>query len=269
MNRDYVIADIHSHIFPEKIADKAVASIGSFYGFSMERAGRPEELDRLDAECGVSRSLVFSTATVPHQVQAINNYIADIVTRYPRFIGMGTLHPSMQDAEAEIGRMLSLGLRGVKFHPDFQNFDIDMPEMIPVYRAIARAGLPVLFHMGDKRYDHSHPRRLRKLLDAVPGLTVIAAHFGGYSVWDEGVEWLADTDAYVDTSSSLAFITPEHGASLIRRFGAGRCLFGSDYPMWDISGELRRFFALGLTDEENRAVLGGNFMRLFGLSSPV
>ena len=43
------IADIHAHIFPEKLAEKASHSIGSFYGIPIEREA---DMPRLCAEMG-------------------------------------------------------------------------------------------------------------------------------------------------------------------------------------------------------------------------
>ena len=75
--------------------------------------------------------------------------------------------------------MLELGLRGIKIHPDFQKLAIDDERGIETYKAIARRDLPVLFHMGDDRYDFSSPERLTNLLRRVPELRAVAAHFGG------------------------------------------------------------------------------------------
>ena len=260
---DYRIIDVHTHIFPEKIAAKAVASIGEFYNLPMTGTALASDLDREERAHGVERNLIFSTATTPHQAASINSFIHEQCVQYPAFIGFGTLHPEMEGPFAEIERICALGLRGVKFHPDFQNFNIDDERMIPVYRRIAEYHLPVLFHMGDLRYDHSHPERLARVLDKIPELRVIAAHFGGYSVWDEAVRLLAGSQAYYDTSSSLMFLEPAHVRDLIDALGTDRMLFGTDFPMWKIGEELDRFFALGLSEEDNRKILAGNFLRAF------
>ena len=52
---------------------------------------------------------------------------------------------------------------------------------------------------------------------------------------------------------------------IIRTYGTDRVLFGSDYPMWSPKKELENFFALGLTEEENRAILWDNAARLLNL----
>ena len=259
----YRIIDVHTHIFPEKIAEKAVASIGRFYGVRPGRPALPHELDAEARALGIERNLVFSTATTPHQVPSINDFIHAMCEKYPAFIGLGTLHPAMEDPYAEIERIRALGLHGIKLHPDFQAFDIDDARMLPVYRRLAEVRLPVLFHMGDPRYDWSRPARLAKVLDAVPDLRVIAAHFGGYTRWDEAARELAGSSAYYDTSSSIQFLGREKALALIERFGADRMLFGTDFPMWELGEELDRFLALGLSEEENRKILAENFIRAF------
>ena len=259
----YRIIDVHTHIFPEKIARKAVESVCRFYGVKTERSALPDDADAAARACGIERSLVFSTATAPRQVRSINDFIHAECGKHPAFIGLGTLHPDMEDPAAEIERIRALGLHGVKLHPDFQDFAVDDPRMLPVYRLLARARLPVLIHMGDPRRDLSSPARLARLLDAVPELRVIAAHFGGWSVWDEAVRLLAGSGAWFDTSSTIGFVGKEKAREMIARYGVDRLLFGTDYLMWDIGEELDRFFSLGLSEEDNRLILAGNLERAF------
>lgn len=261
----YRVYDAHAHIFPEKIAARAVASVGDYYTLDMAYDGIPHQLDEINRTAGIDGTLVFSAATVPHQVQNINDFIAQKCGEYPHFIGLGCLHPKMEGIPQEIARIRELGLHGIKFHPDFQNFDIDDPALLEMYREIAVNRLPVLFHLGDKRFDRSSPRRLANLLEKVPDLIAIGAHFGGYSRWEEARQCLKGSGAWYDTSSALAFMPPAYFRELGYELGIDRLLFGTDYPMWDVSGELKRFMALDLPDEDNAKVLGGNFERLFGI----
>lgn len=172
MTAPYLIADAHTHIFPSKIAEKAVASIGSFYhiphvspGFSRCSCWPPE------AVSAVRKYLVCSTATRPGQVTSINDFIHEACLAHPEFVGLATLHPDYEDIEGEIQRVKELGLHGIKLHPDFQQFNIDDPAAIHMYRLLARAGLPVLFHTGDNRYDYSAPTRLVRVAREIPELT--------------------------------------------------------------------------------------------------
>lgn len=260
------IADAHTHIFPEKIADKAVSSIGGFYHIPMQHKGYPHSLIESGEKIGVSKYLVCSTATTPKQVVSINDFIWEKCQKYPQFLGFATLHPDFEDIDGEIDRILRLGLRGVKLHPDFQQFNIDDPRAMPMYRRLAKEGLPVLFHTGDARYDYSSPLRLERVCQQLPELICIAAHFGGYNRWQDVPGHLRRPNVYFDTSSSLFALPPEQAVEMIRFLGVDRFMFGTDFPMWDHTEELARFDRLPLTEQEREQIFHGTFEQLFHIT---
>lgn len=261
----YRVADAHAHIYPEKIAEKATASVGDFYGLTMHNVGLPRVLAENGGTAGVDRFLVCSVATKVEQVRSINGFIQQICQEYPQFVGLAALHPDVADIEGELDDIVGKGLKGIKLHPDFQEFQIDDPKLLPLYRAAQRRGLPILFHTGDYRKDFSSPVRLARVLDKLPELVCTAAHLGGWSEWEAARTCLQAPGVYVDTSSSLGFISREEVLESIAHFGVDRVMFGTDFPMWEADKELERFFGLGLTEEENRAILYENFARLYGL----
>ena len=261
----YKIYDAHAHIFPEKIAAKATVSIGEFYGYKMTGAGTGSGLEKIHNEKNVAGFLVSSTATAPKQVLAINDFIKAECDAHPYFVGFGSMHPAFENPEAEIERMKAMGLKGVKFHPDFQTFNIDDPKMDNVYKKIAELDMFVLFHMGDERYDYSHPVRLGRLTEKVPSLKAIAAHFGGHKVWSEIGSSLDGKNVVFDTSSSLYFMDKEEPMRLLEHFGYEKFMFGTDHPMWELEDELERFLALPLKEEQRTAILSENFERIFNI----
>jgi len=265
MYKQYKLIDIHTHIFPDKIAAKAVENIGRYYHHEMYGQGTVDALLESGIKIRVDIYVVHSSATHVEQVQSINDYVSNVVKSHSSFIGFGTLHKDLHDIEAEADRIISLGLKGIKLHPEFQHFAIDDSSMFPVYKAI-EGKLPVLMHMGDENTDTSSPLRLARILDRFPGLTVIAAHFGGYRMWDDSCRYLIGRNLYMDTSSSLAFLDPEKAAEMIGKHGAEKFLFGTDYPMWDHEQELERFLALDLTEDERNAIFYRNAEKLFGIS---
>jgi len=252
------IIDFHAHIYPEKIALKASKTIGEFYGAPVAWQGLVSELLESGSRIGVERYVVHSTATRAEQVVSINDYIIGEADKEKKFIAFGTMHPDFTKVEAEIGRIKKAGVRGVKLHPDFQKFEADAPVMDDIYGLIAAAGLPVLIHAGDRRFDFSGPRRIAKVLDRHPALKLVAAHFGGYTEWDEAFELLAGRDLWFDTSSTFWKLPKSEALGMISKHGTERFLFGSDFPMWNHESELERFLALGLDDRSNEAILYGN-----------
>lgn len=263
-SRALKIIDAHAHIFPQKIAEKATKSIGSFYGIEMMHGGTSELLLESGSRIGVSKYLVCSSATKPEQVEMINDFISGQCSRNDCFFGFGTMHPAYHDIKGELARMHRLGLHGVKLHPDFQSFNIDDLDILPMYRAIQDAGFPILFHTGDQRREYSAPHRLRNIAVRFPELVCIGAHFGGYSQWSEAAMTLQGLpNVYFDTSSTLFALSPDRAVGLIHHFGAERFMFGTDFPMWDHEGELDRFLKLNLTAREQDLILHDNFISLF------
>lgn len=260
------IIDCHCHVYPEKIAAKAVESIGNFYSLPMRYNGTAAEMIRESRAAGVTGSVIFSVATKPSQVGSINRFIAEETAAEPSLVGLGTAHPDSEDQKADLDEIAALGLKGVKLHPDFQGFAIDDPRCRRIYELCLERNLTVLIHMGDPRYDYSSPARLVRVMKDFPGLSVIGAHLGGWGVWKEAAAELSEFKSIlVDCSSSLPFLKPEEAREIIRSYGADRVLFGTDYPMWDYRDEIARFYALGLTDAENDAILYANAARAFGI----
>lgn len=251
------VFDFHAHIYPEKVAARAVESVGEFYHIPMNCDGTVNSLLQYGKEAGITDFVVHSVATGAKQVERVNDFIAETAKAHPGLHGFGTMHADYENKAAEIERMQTLGLKGVKIHPDSQLFAVDDPRMFEVYDAI-RGKMPILVHCGDYRYDYDNPERVRRVLDMFPGLTFVAAHFGGWSVPDLALEYLKDTDCYLDCSSSMMYLGRERSRELIRIYGADRFLFGSDFPMWNPKEELERFYALGLTADEEKQILEVN-----------
>lgn len=257
-----MIIDAHAHIFPDKIADKAAEGIGGFYNITAKYDGTLGTLLEQGSAAGVDKFLVQSVATVPEQVRSINNYISECVSRYPdRLIGFGAMHPDFEDIVGETERIVSLGLKGIKLHSDFQRFNLDEKRAYAIYE-VAEGRLPILFHIGDPRYDYSAPERLMRVVKRFPKLTVIAAHLAGWTMWDKGAEIFEGSGIYADCSSSLYALAPDRAAELIRKIGADKVFWGTDYPLWGAAEELERFRSLPLSDEEKDKILGGNITRL-------
>ena len=259
------IIDIHTHIYPTKIARKATDSVRDFYqidGGGMD--GTVEMLRDRGARAGIEQYVVLPVSNTPQHVQSINDFIESQTKLYDDFIGFGTLHAEMYGLMDELERIWNMGLHGIKMHPDSQRFAIDDLRLFPLYEEI-QGKIPVMLHMGDQRYDYSHPIKLRRILDLFPKLDAIAAHFGGYSMQDTACELLQDTNCVFDVSSSMMFMPEGAAERYIGIYGAERMAFGSDYPMWDPVTEKERFLKLKLTYEQQEQIAHKTAEQILGL----
>ena len=264
--KDYEIIDAHCHIYPDKIAQRAADSTGECYDLTPFTDGKISTLLEQGEKVGLHHFIVQSVATSPSQVSSINQFIANAVEQSEgRFTGLGTLHPESEHLEAEVEEIIRLGLKGVKLHPDIQKYRIDDPRMMKIYE-LCEGKLPILLHTGDSRFDYSNPNRVKPVLDTYKNLTVVGAHLGGWSVWDEAVKVLPQYENfYVDCSSSLYTLPSEKATELIKAYGTKRVLFGTDYPMWDPQEEIDNFMKLELTEEEREDILHNNAVKIFDI----
>ena len=230
------IIDFHAHIYPPKIAEKASLSTGEFYHITPAHSGTGEELLSVGKKAGISEFVLLPVATKPEQVHHINQFILDEVKAHREFHGFGTLHPDSENILAETDFIIKSGLQGIKLHPDTQRFNMDDRRLFEVFDNI-QGKIPLLVHCGDRRFDYSHPRRLKNIIDNFPHLQVIAAHLGGWSLFEEGFEILKDTDCYLDISSTMMFLSPEQVTKYIHGYGAERILFGKQIWETAFNGE--------------------------------
>lgn len=258
------IIDTHSHIFPEKIESVAVKAIGDFYEMdAMDHNGLSETLLSSGKKAGIDKFLVFSTATTARQVQSINNFIISQCREHDEFIGAGTMYIDFPEPEEELMRIRAEGIHGIKLHPDFQKFAIDDKELYPVYDVLEELGMYIITHAGDKRYSFSNPPRVAKVARDFPHLRIIAAHFGGWSEWDEARDHLCLSNVYFDTSSTLGFTGPEAAQKALKTFDPKHIFFGTDFPMWDPAEEIERIMSLGIKQDLLEDIMWNNFKEFY------
>lgn len=253
------IIDFHAHAFAEKVAGKAVAQLASHYKLPVSNSGELEELLEYAKRDGVVKVVLHAAATKASQVQVTNDWISGVLSE--QIVGFGSLHPDFVEIEAELERMIDLGLTGIKFHPEFQGVDLLDPRMWKLYEAIGDR-FPVMFHVGDVESQASAPHKLAQILDAFPKMTVIAAHLGGFASWEEANRHVIGREVYVDTSSALWLLSPQEATRLIRQHGVHKVLFGTDYPLCTAQEELENLDKLDLTDEEKEMILWKNAQEL-------
>ena len=265
VDNKYYVIDAHAHIYPDKIAAIAVHHTDVFYGENSACKGTVEDLYSNPELNRIDKFVVQSVATTPKQVKSINEFIAKSVSESNgKLVGLGSAHPESLDKKGDIEHLLELGLKGIKIHPDIQNFDMDDKGFLKIYELCAENDLPVLMHTGDNRYDHSNPNRLLPLLKNFPNLTIVGAHFGGWSIWEEACEKLHGIpNLYVDCSSSFHWISTSTAKKIILKYGVDRVLFGTDYPMWSAEEEIEKLLKLNLSESDYIKIFSENAKKVY------
>jgi predicted TIM-barrel fold metal-dependent hydrolase len=262
------IVDFHTHAFPDSLAPRAMDALtDKSQGWDPHHDGTIRGLLASMDRAGIDLSVVASIATRGSQVRPILEWSKSIVSdRIAPFI---SLHPEAKDNVAVMDEAKAAGIRGVKIHNLYQEFDVDDARMMPLYEAAAERGLVLLFHAGhDPAYEDctgGAPDRIRKVRDRVPDLRIAAAHSGGWRIWEEVIKHLVGTDVYLEISFTLGQIEESLWERILEGHPVERFVFGTDSPWADQKEYLDMFLALGLSEEDNEKILSGNALRLLGM----
>ena len=262
------IIDAHTHLFPEKVVDRAMERLGEVYGVEPVRRPVLANLCAEMDESGVDRSVFAPVSTRPAQVPSINDFALELVDE-PQIIPFGTLHPRHPEIDAEIERLISGGIRGVKLQPYFQEFSFEGPATRRMFDAIGDR-LVVLMHGGQEivEIDHviPHAAALARLIEEHPALRMIVAHMGGYQMWDEVSEYLVGAPVHFDLSFTFNRAPDDLIAEICSAHGWERVVFGSDFPWQSQSEALDGLRRLGLDEETLAAVAAGNLRGLLQMT---
>ena len=282
-----MVVDIHTHTFPEKIAASTLLKLQNMSHTRPFTDGTEAGLTASMARAGVDYSLVLPVATAPRQVCHINDASARLNQegRARGLLSFGCMHPDFDGWKEELSRVASLGLRGIKLHPVYQDVDFDDIRYLRILDRCGELGLIVLTHAGlDVGFPgkvNCSPDMVLRAVEQVGPVTLILAHMGGWRNWDEVEQLLPETSVCLDTAFCLGQITPngdgyygprdldlmtgKQFVSLVERFGAGRILFGTDSPWGGQAESLAQIRALPLSPADQAAILGGNAQKLLGL----
>jgi uncharacterized protein len=261
-----MIIDAHCHIWPDHIAAQVLAARPS--DLDPVHDGTMVGLNRTMDAAGIDHAMCLGVAGVAKNVQRTNEFIGSVPR--DRFTPFGTVHPDLPVAD-NIASLRDNGISGVKLHPLFQDVSFADPRVVELLHALAQAGVTVIAHVGaggtPAANERGNPAALRAALDAVPGLQLIACHFGGYQRLDEAEATMVGSRAFLETSwpPRLSDLDKQRVCALIRRHGADRVVFGSDWPMADPAAELAAVRALGLDDDETAAITGNTLASILGL----
>lgn len=263
-----MIVDCHMHVWPDHIADAMQSQRPS--GMPLRFDGKLSGLLRTMDEAGIDKGLALGVGIKASVVARTNEFIGTVPR--DRLVPMGTVHPELS-VDENMKSLKDNGIVGVKLHPLFQALSLSDPRVRDICAALAEAGMPVITHVGaggdDDANDRGAPAALRALADEIPTLNLIACHYGGYHRLDEAEEHVVGSRVTLETSwpPTLADLDKERIVALIRKQGADRVVYGSDWPMADPAAEIAAIRNLGLTDDEADGILGGNAARILGLAS--
>ncbi len=264
-----MIIDFHTHVFPDALAERAVRTLM----FNIDEVFTPVTdataaglLSHMRTS-GVDISVVQPVITKQSQFRDVNLWAQSICS--DKLISFGGIYPHTDDYKRDIDFVVSLGLKGLKFHAEYQDFIADDLKMLRIYDYALSRGLIILHHAGfDPGFSgpvKTGPRRFRNIADAMKGGIIVAAHFGGHDEWDDVERYMVGTNIYLDTSMGFDYFPKEQFLRIVRDHGIEKILFASDSPWSDATTEIQHLKALPLAAHEKDMLLNGNAKRILNL----
>ena len=264
-----MIIDFHTHAFPDGLAERAIASLvkGSGGKYPPHSDGTLSGLIHNMDKFGVDISVIQPVITKASQLKSLNEWAKSIES--DRIISFGGIYPHTTDYKADIDFVCSLGLKGLKFHPEYQNFIVDGKEMLKIYDYALSKDLILLFHAGfDPAFPppyRSNPIAFAKIAREMKGGKIVAAHLGGQQQWDGVAEHLAGENIYLDTSMGFKYYTKEQFLKIAEKHGTDKILFGSDSPWSRANEEIAVLKSLPIAADQLENILYKNAQKLLGI----
>ncbi|RKY35636.1 MAG: hypothetical protein DRP73_04545 [Candidatus Omnitrophota bacterium] len=108
----------------------------------------------------------------------------------------------------------------------------------------------------------SSPPRIARVLKEFPKLKLIAAHFGGFRLWDEVEKYLLGKDVYFDTAFFFGHLPQKRIKTFLLNHPGDKILFGTDFPLQDQIKDIKFLKRLDIPDELKVKILGENAREL-------
>lgn len=266
-----MVIDFHTHVFPDKIAEKTIEYLSCKGGISPYAKGTCASLVEKMDEAGVDTSVTLPVVTNPKQFESINRFALELNAKMGgKIISFGGIHPLSDDIEGKMKFLKESGFLGVKIHPDYQGEFITHTGYIKILELAKELDLIVVTHAG---FDCGFPGETvkcpphltKEVIKRVNHPKFVLAHLGGCEMLDEVFRHLVGENVYLDTSYVLRKTSQEDLKKLVLRHGEDKILFASDSPWSDIKSDVEALRAVGLSKNTEEKILYKNAKALLSI----
>lgn len=282
-----MIIDMHTHIFPAHIAEKTIEKLGRAAHIRPHTDGALYGLLVSMRHHSLAYSVTLPAVTNPNSVEHLNNTIIEklLPLQNQGILPFGGMHPDYPHIRRELLRLKNAGIKGIKLHPAYQRADLDDPRNLNILYEASDLGMTVLTHAGVdisvNGYDYASVEHILHVIKEVQPSKLVLAHMGGWGNWAQVESDLAGAPVWLDTAFTYGrldvypgmepsphentVLTPADFVRLCRKHGTDRILFGTDSPWQDQGEYIEQLRVMGLSAEEQNAILGKNAAKLLEL----
>lgn len=199
----------------------------------------------------IDRMIVSSIGSpTDKEMRANNRRVAEVVDNDPDlFYGYCSVNPhfleeSLEEIDYTIEQFGFIGIGEVC--PHVLNFEMDSREVRAIIEKAIERDVPLSMHSSEP----PHFQAIAHLAREYPPARIIMAHIGGFRFWRDGIEAVTDCDnVWVDCSAWVLF-TMGAFESAVRKLGAERVLFGTDFPLCELDMAVYKLRNSGLSERE-------------------
>ena len=270
-----MVIDFHTHIFPDKVAAKAIPHLASIIKQLPSMDGTLDGLRASMEQSGVDVSVVLPVVTAPHQFDSILRFASAVNEKWAenpdtRIISFAGIHPAHPDYKDQLRLIASEGFKGIKIHPNYQGMHFNDIQYKRLVYTASELGLAVLTHAGfdpvTPDEDFCSPDMILDVVQETAPPRLILAHMGSNTNYEESLKKLCGQNVYLDTAYSILHMEEELLTRMIHSHGADKVLFATDTPWADQKACVEKIQTLpGLSVEEKKQILSGNAQYLLGI----
>ncbi|HPU41745.1 MAG TPA: amidohydrolase family protein [Acetivibrio clariflavus] len=282
----FTVVDGHVHTFSSyEVAHKIMTAFNKVYNieFTNPGTGAIDEVLQNMQDIGIDFTVTanFAPAKIIHKN---NTWSIEMARQYKKIVPLVSFHPDMEEPMDKLmEEYVSGGAKGIKFHPMAQGFLPYDERLEIIYRMCEEVSFPVVFHCG--RVSNARINNYADIENIVPvikkyrKIPFILTHMADGNIGD--VFKIADMyeNVYFDTSIIITGYPPllevnepswpdnEVVEYVIKKIGADRVVFGSDFPWGSPKHDLARFMEMKLSDTEKSMILGENAIKIFKIKT--
>ena len=218
--------------------------------------------------------------TIAARLRRRNAWGNEVSKKYPdlwNFIGVDPHFLTPEENVEELELRVKEGAKGVKMHPTRNLYHPADHRLWPFYQRAQELDIPIFTHSGAMSYRNAflglngRPTDYKEVLDSFPRLRVVMLHLG-WGYFDEAIQ-IADQYPIVKFTSTDIIegnekpprFPDEEIVELVRRIGAERIIFGTDWVFNDFAPNVERLASLPLTDNEKELIFYRNAQQLLGI----
>lgn len=269
-----MLIDFHTHIFPDKIANSTISALVANSGNKPNTDGTVQGMIDAMNRASADICVTLPVLTKPTQFDSVTKFAISVNETFAnsqkKLISFGGMHPKCEDIDGKMAYLKSVGIKGVKIHPDYQNTFIDDDGYIEILRCAKKYDLIVVTHSGiDDGYlgqpVRCTPERVLKVIELVGHNKFVLAHYGAHKLWEETLEILAGKNVYFDTAFTMHEIKEQMFKDILIKHGDDKVLFATDCPWREIKEDYDIIKSYNLGEQTEQKIFYKNAIKLLGL----